>query len=335
MLECKEEIPVLTDGTYYEFIEKDLEAMASKELIKINTETALYEITDSGKSATSKLLGVYDQILKFEVFSSVSVAMVLNEDELDEENNLLPQLYDPRFQKPASLVEQKELGTEDLRIAMMDFLATEMSSDDEPLKLDPHRIVFTQMLSTGKLKDENIWFDLNLGTISNKIEEIIASAYQWKDTAEDEDGARDAMISIYTAGMLEQRKRDGQECSDCKSPLAIFEMWAKEDGKTLDDCPNPECNCTFKPPPPDYECPVCNTGVNTGQRMCSCGVVLDFSLPPGTVQTETTTEVIEEEEDIYDPVWSYGYDYTPYGYYDPYDPFVDVMAFGLVCAVLW
>lgn len=331
LLECKETIPVLTDGTVYEFVESDLEDLAAKELVAIDVDAATYYITDKGKGICKQLLAMYDQVLKFEAFSSVNVAQSLQDDETDEEGNLFPQLYDTRFQKPKSLVEQEELGTEDLRIAMMEFLSSEMATDDEPLDLDPHRIVFIQLISTGKLKNDNIWFDLSLGTVFDTVEGIVDSAYKWEDTADNEEDARQAMITIYTAGMLEQRKRDGQECSDCGSPLAVFEMWAIEEGNTLEDCPNPDCDCTFKPPPPDYECPACNAGVTTGQRVCSCGAVLDFSLPPGTIQTETVTEEAQEDE----PVWAYDYDYVPYGYYDPYDLYVDAAAFGLMCAVLW
>lgn len=328
MLECKEAIPVITDGTSYEFVESDLENLAARKLIEIDIDAATYFITDKGTDICKQLLGMYDQVLKFEVFGSVNVAQTLDEEDIDEENNIHPELYNPQFQKPGSIVEQEELGTEDIRIAMMDFLATEMDTENP---LDPHRIVFLQMLSTGKLKSDNIWFDLSLGEMFGEIEEVVSSAYQWKDCADDEKNARQAMITIYSAGMIEQRKRDGQECSDCGCPLAIFEAWAKEDGKTLDDCPNPECDCTFKPPPPDYECPACHAGVVNGQSVCSCGAILDFSLPPGTIQTEVTEEETEEEE----PIWSCDYGYVPYGYYDPYDPFVDVAAFGLMCAVLW
>ena len=327
MFECKEKIPVIVNGTAYEFVEKELEELAAKELIGINTETAEYFPTADGEEVCKSLLGMYDQMLKFEVFSSVNLAQVLDDEDTGDEGNIHPQLYDTRFQKPSSISEQDELGTEDIRIAMMDFLATEMQSENP---LSSHRIVFLQMLSTGKLKNENIWFDLNIGTIFDEIDGIVSSAYQWKDMSDDEEEARQAMIAIYTAGMLEQRKRDGQECSECGAPLAIFEMWAKEDGKVLEDCPNPECDCTFKPPPPDYECPACDGGVTKGQAVCSCGAILDFSLPPGTVQTETLEEVIESE-----PVWSYNYGYVPYGYYDPYYPFVDAMAFGMMCAILW
>jgi hypothetical protein len=327
MLECDETIPVITSGTAYEFVEEELENLAAKELTGIDEEAATYYITDKGKGVCRQLLGMYDQVMKFEVFSSVNIAQTLEDEDTDDEGNLHPQLYDPRFQRPGSIVEREELGTEDIRIAMMDFLATEVDTENP---LDPHRIVFLQMLSTGKLKNDNIWFDLNLGTTFDKIKEIVEFAYQWRDAADDEEDARQIMIAIYTAGMLEQRKRDGQECSECGAPLAIFEMWAKEDGKTLDDCPNPECDCTFKPPPPDYECPACGAGVVNGQTVCSCGAILDFSLPPGTIQTE-----VVEEEVVDEPIWSHNYDYVPYGYYDPYDPFVDAVAFGLMCAILW
>jgi hypothetical protein len=63
-----------------------------------------------------------------------------------------------------------------------------------------------------------------------------------------------------------------------------------------------------------------------------CGATIDFSLPEGTVSTQTTqtTEVVG-----YDSVWGGYYGYQPYGYYDPFDPFVDAMAFSLLCIALW
>lgn len=328
MLECKENIPIIVSDTVYEFIEKELEEMAVKELVEVDTDKAEYFPTDNGKVVCKNLLGMYDQVLKFEVFSSVNLAQTLDTDDIDEEGNIHPQLYDPRFQRPSSISEQDELGTEDIRIAMMDFLSTEMQTENP---LDPHRVVFLQMLSTGKLKGRDVWLSLDTGTVFDEVENIVSSAYQWEDASDNKEEARQTMIAIYTAGMLEQRKRDGQECSECGVPLAIFEMWAKEDGKTLEDCPNPECHCTFKPTPPDYECPACGAGVTKGQSMCSCGAILDFSLPPGTIQTEITGEKIIDNESI----WSYDYGYIPYGYYDPYDPFVDAMAFGMMCAILW
>ena len=91
------------------------------------------------------------------------------------------------------------------------------------------------------------------------------------------------------------------------------------------------------PPPavePDYECPRCRAGIRRGQRYCDCGARVDFSLPPGAVETVTTeqTEVVREP-------WGCDtylvYDVVPYGYYSPWDPWADLVAFSVLCAVLW
>ena len=50
--------------------------------------------------------------------------------------------------------------------------------------------------------------------------------------------------------------------------------------------------------------------------------------------------MVEETEEYYDDGyglggWSYGWGYDPYPYYDPYDPFVDAVAFATLACVLW
>lgn len=333
MLECKEEIPVITEGTDYDFIAQELEDLNVREMININPDTGNYTLTQKGRDTATKLICMYDQVAKFEVFSSVNVAMPLSEDEVDDTGLLMDQFYDPRFQCPKTDEEMDEYGTEDMRMAMINFLCEEMATDLEPLDLDPHRVVFIQLLATGKLKSKDVWFNLKLETFFKHVQEIVDSAYQWRDTDPDsEESSVDIMRDLYTAGMLEQRKRDGFECSGCSTPLAVFEMNEKADGGVLTNCPNPECGASFEPPPPDYNCPSCQGGVTKTQTTCTgCGALLDWAMPPGTIQEETIEETVEEPE----PVWSGTYDYTPYGYYDPYDPYMDIVTFGVVCAVLW
>lgn len=333
MTQCSDKIPVLTDGTPFEFVEEDLGLMAAKELLSINMDTHEYEVTQKGLDVCRQLLAVYDQVMKFEVFSSVNVAQSLSEEDLDDNGELFPNLYDARFQPPKTAAEQEELGTEDLRIAMMDFMCQELDTIEEPLKLDPYRIVFTQMLSNGRLRGNNIWFDLSAGTFFEQVEEIVNSQYKWTDVAETEEESRAIMQTIYTAGMVEDRKRAGNECSECGTPLAIFEMWAEEDGSKLEACPLEDCGASFAPPPADYECPLCKGDIYAGDISCrKCGVTVDFGMPPGTVETETTEETVTEEE----PVWQDTYGYVPaYGYYDPWNPYGDALAFGLMCAILW
>lgn len=330
MLECGDEIPVNTMGTDYSFIERTLEALHADGCLEISSNQELWIPTARGREFRDKMVEMFDHALKFEIFGQVRLERHLSEEESEDGALVFHQLYDPRFQDP----NPGEQGVEDMRLAMMSFLAHEMGQDAEwkanvSLPLDPRRIVFLQKLSDGELRGD-IWFDLRLGTFFDKVDEIVDSAFKWTDLG---DGASDVMKDLYTAGMLEQRKRDGCECSGCGTPLAAFETDAKESGEELRECPNPDCRADFNPPGPDgdeYECPNCQTGVGTLDHLCrGCGAVLDFSRPPGTIVEET---VVEEE-----PVWSscYGYDYVPYGYYSPYDPFYDMVGFACLCAVLW
>jgi hypothetical protein len=328
--ERKEQIPVINTDTDYSFIDVDLNDMVTKELLSVNTDSGFFDITEKGKVVCQNLLAIYDHLLKFEIFSIVNVALTLDEDETDDEGIPLNHIYDRRFQEVKE-DEIDELGSEDLRLAMIQFLAEEMDDEENPLKLDPHRVVFVQRLSKGLLNKKDIWFDFQLETVYNTVDEIVSSAYKWTDVAETKEDARSIMQAIYTAGMLEQRKRDGLECSECGIPLALFESDAKDNGETLEECPNPDCGASFAPPPPEFECPACGAGIYGGQQVCSCGALIDFGLPSGTVTTETTEETVYEEE----PIWTDTYGYVPYGYYDPYDPFVNALAFGVVCSVLW
>lgn len=361
VMECGDKIPLDTDGTPYAFIEEDLRGMHAKDLLRVNEKTGYWEATAKGREVRDKMVAIFDQCLKFEIFATVNLAMELPDDLVDDEGNVLDHVYDPRFEAPETDAEAERLGTEDMRLAMMAYLADTMNdSDDEALRgtmqLDPHRVVFMQKLADGEFKKENVWFDLKLGTPLREIEEIVDSAYHYTDVGE-EDEIDDVMQALYTAGMLEQRKRDGLECSKCHIPLAIFEMNAKEEGRTLDACPNPACDAEFKRlelvsggEDDGWECPSCHTPVHGRQRTClGCGARIDFSMPEGTIDTTTTqtTEIVDAGYgygyggyDAFGYGYGYGawgsyYGYTPYGYYSPYDPFVDAVAFGVVCAVLW
>lgn len=75
--------------------------------------------------------------------------------------------------------------------------------------------------------------------------------------------------------------------------------------------------------PGTMSCPKCKAPIYEGEARCSgCGATIDFSLPAGTVQTETQETVMTE------PVWSSSYGYVSYGWLDPWDPYLDAMAFG-------
>lgn len=373
VLECKDTIPIDTEGTKQSFIEDDLRAMHQEGLLEIAGDNTRWTVTKKGKEVRDKMVAIFDNCLKFEIFGDVSLARELSDDESEDGIHVFDHVYDPRFEPPNSDRVREEWGTEDMRIAMMTFLAETLKDTDAAeeyggsLDIDPHRIVFMQRLTEGAFKDANIWFDLQLGKPFEDIEDVVKTAYRYTDVSEDPAEIDDVMQTIYTAGMLEQRKRDGLECAKCKIPLAIFEAHANADGEKLEHCPNPDCGHEFgeRPPPAmaardggsgggpqEYECPACQSVIYAGQNACTgCGARVDFSLQAGTIHDETVTETTYVQDYGYSWGWGgydayygygYGYDafggyygYEPYGYYDPWDPVVDMVAFGCVCAILW
>lgn len=335
VLECGEKIPLLTETTSYEFVNKLLDGMHNQGLLEISDDNQYWVAGKKGEELRNRMVEIFDHTIKFEIFASVAVALTPDDSITDEDGNVMDHCYDPRFGPfdKASQAWKDENGVEDMRIAMIRYLSEYTSENDDngqAQPIDPHQIVFMQMLAEGKLKGD-IWFDLRMGTFFEEVSKIVESAYQWTDCGDDEEDSAAAMQQIYTAGMLEQRKRDGYECSACHIPLAIFEFNAHENNETLEQCPNPECGASYNPPEPEgggYECPKCGSTVGTTQRACGgCGALLDFSLPEGTVVTETVTEEVTEYEDETYDCWGGYYGYEPYGWYDPYDPYLDTLVF--------
>lgn len=329
--ECGDKIPMDTTGTEYSFVEPFLDIMHHRDLIEIEDKTHIWKVMPKGEKLIRKMVEMFDHAMKFEIFHAVRLDRDLNEDEEGEDGLVLDNIYDPRFE-----YNPRNHDFEDMRLAVMTFLA-----DQGNLTLDPRRVVFLQMLINEEIKTETFWFDLRAGTLSREINEIIEFAYRWTDIADDEEEAAKVMEVLYSAGMIEQRKRDGYECSGCKIPLAMFEYHAQENGEELTECPNPSCGADFSPPPPpqgeaSFECPQCNRDVYPSQHKCACGAFLDFSLPEGHINTSTETVVeTTEEEEYYSGAFGYGYGYDPYPYYHPFDPYYDLIAFGCLAAILW
>jgi hypothetical protein len=329
----KQEIPIATVGTDFAFIEPLLDEMYRKGIID-QQEQRRWAMTEKGAAVIRTAIQIYDHLLKFEIFAKVDLGRTLTPEEAnpDSPTQVFDNLYDPRFGDPEA---PDELGAwEDMRLAVMTFLQ-ETGGHSPPI--EPHRVVFVQKLAAGQLWSPTFWVDLRLGTVFEEIEMIVDTAIKWGEVADTPDDAALAMRTLYTAGMIEQRKRDGRECSNCGTPLAIYQAMANRAGQPLTACPNPSCGATFGTPPVGedaLECPRCHAGLDPAQRICSCGAHLDYSLPPGTIQEATVSDTVEEVV----PAWGAYYDplFVPYGYYDPWGWSVaDAMAFGVICAVLW
>ena len=337
ILECDDRLHVVDVGEAHRFIENELAQMHAHELIETGAGES-WQVTAKGEAFRDKMVAMYDQLLKFEIFGSVDLTRQLTTDEgnPDEDSGAVLQVFDdihdPRF-RPSP-------NARDMRLAMMTFLGERLTEAGEiPGAVNRHRLVFLQKLADGELRADEFWLAMYGGRFFRQIEEIVESHYTWQDVADEPDDAAWVMEQIYTAGMLEQRKREGHECSACNAPLAVFEANAAENSETLSQCP--VCDASFAPPAPppgeaEYECPNCGADVHAGQRNCrSCGAVIDFGLAAGTVVEETVEETYVEESYGYGPAWGGHYGYQPYGWYDPYDPFYDAVAFGVLCAVVF
>jgi len=315
-------LPTVDDEWSSKFATEHVMKMCGDELISIKEDK--WQLTDKGRKFYKNVLAALDQAKKFEIFNQVWINHSPSEKESEDGAQVYNGVYDPRF------LESRNSGTEpeDLRIALMTFVADCVADkvDTENFKIE--KVIFLQKLldefDDGKDPDADFWFDLTSGKFFKQAEEIAKNAYQWQDLiGGDEDAAWEVASAVYTAGQLQQRKIDGLECSNCNAPLAL-----QENEKQCE-----ECNAEFGPPPeedPEFECPRCNADIRKGQSICSCGADINFALTPGTVNQTEETIVTEEQEQDDDDFY-----YQPYGYYDPYSPVGDALAFGLVCCVLF
>lgn len=282
-----------------------------------------WAVTDVGRGAMKRAVAAQDVLRQMEIFASVDVTRALTENEAspfaNEAGQVRPEVWDPRF-------AAGNPNAFDMRLAVITWLAD--GSKQQP---NAERIVFLQKLGSGQFSAESFWSGVRAGL--DEVEAIVASAYKWQDACDgDQSLADERMKAIYAAGQLEQRKRDGSNCGGCGIPLVIFEQAAAENEEVLASCP--ECGRHFPPPehaaPGSISCPKCHSEIYDGDARCGgCGATIDFSLPAGTVQTDV------EETTTTETVWSHNYGYVSYGWLDPWDPFVDTVAFMYLFEPMW
>lgn len=234
VLECNDKLPLNVLKTDLEFVSSVLDAMHTVDLLKISDDDNQYVATQKAHDLRAKLVEVYDHALKFEIFADVNIALSPPDEILDDNGIVIEGKHDPRFEAPMTNSERENLGTEDLRISMMIYLgecAEEESDDEDVESFDPEMIVFMQWLCNGKLKGDNIWFDLKAGTFFNEVQEIVDSMRKWEELGEDEDESDTIMGTIYTAGMLEQQKRDkhDKEVDEARAEIHRQQMEGDDD----------------------------------------------------------------------------------------------------------
>lgn len=322
LAECGERFHVAMMDDDLDFIEPNVDQLRAAGLIEVQGD--YYVASPRGKDLLKKVVEKTFAIGQFEIFGAVDLTRQLSDAEKhpEEAGQVHAHLHDPRFAETAQ--------SEDLRLAMLTWLGLHLG-DKLPGKIDPREVVFIQKLGQGKFRNDAFWTDLRLGFFFDEIERIVDSAYKWTDIGEDEADCMNIMQSLYACGMLEVQRRAGPTCTGCKAPLGLV----PEDAP---DCPN--CGVAFGPSAAEqaaaqaasqtFGCPKCDADVARTDRFCrGCGSEVDFSGAPGAVVTETVEETAVGG--FSDP---YGY-VAPAYFYDPWNPFVNAVAFGCLATCLY
>ena len=277
----------LIDPTgYRNVMEPVIQDMLTKGLIQV--EGTKYLLGHEGVRLRNKMLQALDQVRAFEVFANVKTFRNLTSEESEDGLQVYDDIFDPRFTP----------GTNgaDLRLCMYELFARESGVI---WAVNNHLIVFLQkLLDEEFLSPGNFWPNLKLGILSDEIDRIAQHSVTLDHLDPDNEGIASA---IYTAGMIEARKRGGQVCSHCGIPLAIFEMIAKEEGRTLDSCPS--CQKSYVSSQVDEV--ITTEEVVTYETIVPTGVCVDYWYEPCVV------------------------------YYDPFDPVLDTLAFAFLLDALW
>lgn len=291
----------------------------------IEEDGEFWAVTDKGRESLKAAIAAQDILRQMEVFAHVDPTRILTAEEADASapDQVRPEVWDPRF----ALDNQNSF---DMRLAVIEWLAEFVPEK----KLEPRTLIFLQQLGAAAFSVPLFW--ANPAAKFAEIDAIVVSAYQWQHMAPDDLVlAKKRMATMYGAGQIEQQKREGATCGECGVPLVMFEKRAAESELLLTGCPC--CPHVFSPPPdPAVEtsgvlaCPRCKAPIWESDRICcGCGALVDFSLPAGSVQTDTTETITTET------VWSNDYGYVSYGWLDPWDPYLNVVAIGALFYDPW
>jgi hypothetical protein len=288
------------DNSELGFLDPTLDKMCVDGYLDATNE-GWYVATPKGSQVLERAVKALAAMEPFEVLGGFKLEEQLLEDEQVEGDDyqIKDELYDPRFAPPDDSLTDEHV---DLRLPILSFLSEYQK--EQAVKVDPHRVVFIRQLANGVFDNKDFWFNLRAGEYFRDVEEIVENAYRWTDLAEDVEDAKWYMEQIYKAAMTENIKRGGDECSNCRTPLGMFEYVASRENIKLDECPN--CNHSFNPPESEGGDEIVET------------------------VTTTTEEVIEEDESD-DGFGCGGYYCEPPYYYDPYYMWgTDVLATAII-----
>jgi hypothetical protein len=313
-VEKSQGIPVIDLTGYRDLLEPEIRRMVTEGFLAIEGEKYLLGI--KGVELRNRMLQALDQVRPFEIFANVRLDLQLTSDQSPDEIHVYDDIHDPRFRE----------GTdgEDLRLCMYELFGREAELGEINFLL----IVFLQKLLDDEFTSPgNFWPNLKLGQFEKEAQKIIETSVTLQDIDPKNEGIAAA---VYTAGTIEYMKKMGTSCSYCKTPLAILDKVATDEGRSLDSCP--KCKRHFVEGAKTgqdiqhYECPACGGTVYPGDAVCSsCGAIVDFTEPPGSVRREVVHSTVVVN-DWYEPATYY---------YDPFDVAFNTLAFAILLDAVW
>lgn len=214
MIEKEDAIPLVLTKTDLEFVENEMNALAAIGAVEPNSDENTWDVTDKGEEIFDRLLDTFEALIDLDIFAGVNLSLDLADELFDEDGLILEDKLDPRFDEPVSEEEADALGTTDLRLAILDYLAEKTAKKlHKPytgkIRHDMlSRVVFIQELGNDKFVDDKAFFDLKLGGIAAEINTIVSSLPVWMELAKEFDPPSKLMDMIIEAGFHDAKKRE-------------------------------------------------------------------------------------------------------------------------------
>lgn len=308
-------VPVVTAGSKYAVLESYLSGLHSGGFIKPDSEQEWWGLDDKGIAVIRKMCELLDFGNRFQIFEAVNLQADMSGVQWNDEDDMLVDhgVYDPIFGPYGAVGEPWS----DYRLMVVDWLATHAPEGTEGADQIPDDFAERWVFLTKLVKNsfdgatfgsESFWRKLAVGELFGQVEEIITHEWSWKKLADTEEESARQMAYFYARGALEVRKRDGDQCPKCATPLRVYDDFLPDD-ESVDSCP--KCGESFD----NYE-------------------VTDDDNPfePEDGRWEPDEEMVTETIVTTETYDDYGYDPIYYAYYyDPFEPYVDGVIVG-ACA---